>query len=62
MIDELRDLPSVHEEQRTGHWIVSKWQGDEMLTCDQCRNRIYADEDHNYCANCGAKMESEEQA
>lgn len=56
-------LPSVRPQLKTGHWIVDvdKW-GDVITTvngyrCDKC-NAFNTDRD-NFCPNCGAKMEVE---
>lgn len=64
VIDILKALPSVKPQEKTGHWIadVDKW-GDVVTTvngyrCDKC-NAFNTDRD-NFCPNCGAKMESEQ--
>ena len=59
----LADLPSVHAEPKTGHWIVDfdKW-GDVITTvngyrCSECG--MFDVDNDLYCPNCGAKMEGE---
>lgn len=54
----------LEQQPKTGHWIadVEKW-GDVVTTvngyrCDRC-NTFNTDKD-NYCPNCGAKMEVED--
>lgn len=62
--DELAKLPSVTPQPKTGHWILD--ETDNSITCDKCGCLIWANDISNgeayYCSNCGAKMESEEQA
>lgn len=60
-ISEIEKLPSVTLQPKTGHWIadVDRW-GDIVTTvngyrCDKC-NTFNSDKD-NYCPNCGARME-----
>lgn len=64
--ERVRNLPSVKlQEPKTGQWIVydsgnynGKWS---CCFCDNCRNYYTRDwREMNYCPNCGAKMESEE--
>lgn len=58
MIKRIRDLPSAEPERQTGKWI-NTGSGQE---CDQCREIQYGyDTGRNYCANCGAKMEVEDE-
>ena len=55
-------------QQRTGRWeeIKSLWGGKwEMIDnykCSVCGELEVSGNDYKYCPNCGAKMESEEQA
>lgn len=60
----VEDIPSVQPQPKTGHWIpdVDRW-GDIVTTvngyrCSEC-NAFNTDKD-NYCPQCGAKMEVEE--
>jgi hypothetical protein len=54
------ELPSVQPTRPTGHWIVSYPDGARVFKCNQCNK--YADIHHatDYCPNCGAKMQEEE--
>ena len=55
-VDRIMDLPSVEQEQKTGHWILG--------VCDNCGYDWGKDapiaSTPNFCPNCGARMESEE--
>ena len=65
-IEALKQLPSVKQEPKTGHWILD--ETDNSITCDKCGCLIWANDISNgeayYCPNCGARMvepqESEE--
>ena len=52
----------IEQEPKTGHWIFVD-KAHEHAHCSECD---YGDVDlmdgrpHNYCPNCGAKMESED--
>lgn len=41
-------------KQKTGHWILR----DDICKCSNCKD--ISPVLHNYCPNCGAKMESED--
>ena len=65
MVDKrLRQLPSVTPKEKTGHWIVeTDCEGKtRTCTCDNCGYTTgrYTWKNPNYCANCGARMESED--
>ena len=60
IIDE---LPTI-EERKTGRWIdavIPNDNGDLLVqVCDQCNTFFplaYTGGGHNFCPNCGAKME-----
>ena len=49
------------ENQKVGHWTYiknSSINGLKVCECSNCNKRTYGS--HNYCSNCGAKMEIEE--
>lgn len=53
-------LEALEQEPKTGHWIKK----GNTLTCPICGavgEDIKSDYCFNYCPNCGAKMESEEE-
>ena len=69
MRDDIKALPPVSLQQRTGQWIhakVGKLFPSNDFMCSECRNILDFDGvncgrgDANYCPNCGAKMEVEE--
>lgn len=51
--EELKKVPSVQPEQKTGQWIPNKHT--DTVLCSQC-GKCNGDE-YNYCPHCGAKME-----
>ena len=62
MIENIKALPSVEPERKTGKWIEHKrveetYQGYLVSNyeCDQCHEWVM--NQSNYCPNCGAKME-----
>ena len=58
--DNLRRLPSVTPQQRTGHWIKPKGKikpfGDDTVQCDMCGFFTDVDCYYNFCPNCGCMM------
>ena len=52
----VRMLTSVTPEQRTGRWVRRTGMTERCSECDFMGASFY-----NFCPNCGAKMESEEQ-
>lgn len=64
--ERLEKLPPVKPQEKTGHWIKQeRW--DENIDglnmwgnwrkCSECSHRIQYFDHHNYCPNCGAKMD-----
>lgn len=58
------EIIKEYEEPKTGRWIVYKdCEGKtRRCVCDRCGYKTgeYTWKNPNFCANCGAKMESEE--
>jgi len=58
----VKNFPPVTPQSKTGHWIFVD-KVNEHAHCSECD---YGNVDlldgrpHNYCPNCGAKMESED--
>lgn len=59
-IEEIKKLPPVNpQEPKTGHWIRMK--AYEKWECSECSTVFrFTFKEHNYCPNCGARMESED--
>ena len=58
----IKALPSVTAEPKTGHWIDIMVGDMPAQACDQCNTfypLAYTGGGHNYCPNCGAKMQIE---
>lgn len=56
----LRGMPPVTPQQKTGHWNrVTDNAGYWVWECDKCgwQQRFHT----NYCPDCGAKMQEEEE-
>ena len=49
------------QEPKTGHWIVHPKGIYAHLMCDKCLSSAPYDCKTNYCPNCGAKMECEDE-
>lgn len=53
-------------EPKRGEWQKFNYSDGDVMECTNCgyrdwRDRWLEDEVHNYCPNCGARMESDEQ-
>ena len=54
--------PSVTPQPKIGHWLDIMVGDMPAQACDRCNTfypLAYIGGGHNYCPNCGAKMESE---
>ena len=59
LVKELEALPPVTPTRKSGlHWIERFNNEDKWLECPYCHKD--SDNAYNYCPNCGAEMESEE--
>lgn len=55
------DLPSVTPVRKKGHWIFVD-KAHEHAHCSECgygNVDLFNGKPHNYCPNCGAKMDEE---
>ena len=59
-IEALKTLSSVHPKPKVGQWIVHPKGIYAHLVCDKCLSNAPYDCRINYCPNCGAKMEVEQ--
>ena len=50
--EELRKLPAVKPERKTGRWIDDN--------CSECGQYVYHGDARNFCPNCGADMRGEQ--
>ena len=53
--EELKRVPSVQPEQKTGQWIPNRHT--DAVLCSECK-KCFGDES-KFCPNCGAKMRME---
>lgn len=58
-LDSINLAIKALEERPTGEWIENydSQDGFSWLTCSLCMTKAY--EGYNYCPNCGARMEAE---
>ena len=52
---KVQKLPSVNP-QKTGHWIIEKWNNKEHYSCSSCQHVVDYEPCYHYCPYCGAKM------
>lgn len=63
--EELKKVPSVQPEQKTGRWIEIETDNYDTWRCSECDEYfcLYEgtpqDNEYYYCPNCGAKMRME---
>lgn len=58
-IDFIKRIPSVMSKKKVGKWLIVL-NDYEHYICNQCGKWINKQEANNYCPNCGAKMEVDE--
>jgi hypothetical protein len=61
LVEALEKGIEALENQKIGHWTYiknSSVNGLKICECSNCNKKTYGS--HNYCPNCGAKMEIEE--
>ena len=59
-VEDIQKLPSVTPAPKMGRWIMD-WKL-ERRTCNICKKEYrWSFSPHNYCPNCGAKMEGVEE-
>lgn len=60
IVEDIKKLPSVQPEQRTGTWKIvdvlhGEWEGTKKYACDKCGEKVGVFKS-NYCPNCGRRM------
>lgn len=62
-------LPSVKQEQKTGHWIEEDmFDGDMAYRCSECNELFWLesgtpkDNEYNFCPKCGADMRADKES
>lgn len=55
MRDDIKTLPSVKPQERTGHWIEKDYlRSGIVYSCSKCGSFVH--EKTNFCPDCGANM------
>lgn len=59
--DEALDMAikALEQKEKIGHWIVHPKDIFANLVCDKCLSNAPYNYPTNYCPNCGARMEVE---
>ena len=52
-------IEALEQQPKRGYWLEAKEEDPCWYRCSEC-GRLY-DLDENYCPNCGARMEGDEQ-
>lgn len=70
-MDAIKNLPSAQPERKRGKWIYGEDEyGIDGYRCDKCgffvpwdyvHNFINYIDDYNFCPNCGARMEEDDE-
>ena len=65
----INELPSVHAEPRTGHWIFEEGDGETCVdgyVCSACNKSFHTHvpyfAEYEFCPHCGADMRESEDA
>ena len=62
VIEVIKSIPAADAKPVVrGLWIYFNCAGNELYQCSECFHWIDAKTDRNYCPNCGAKMEIEDE-
>lgn len=63
--DQIKDLPTVQPERKTGRWIDEGFYADghgaHAFRCSECGGHIIEYDADPFCRWCGADMREEEQ-
>lgn len=60
---ELKALPPVNPQAKTGHWIEHERNGIAHIECSECSSWFLRSHlvRNSYCPNCGTKMQEVEE-
>lgn len=59
----IQNAPTIEAERiRHGHWEHGKDVFGMYYQCSECGDQYHVGYEFNYCPNCGARMDEEEQA
>lgn len=53
------NFEALQQEPKRGEWLDAREEDPCWYICSECKRMV--DDDSNYCPNCGARMESDEQ-
>lgn len=56
--EELKRVPNIQSKQKTGQWLINS--DGYYPYCSICKNEPQGRIMTDYCPNCGAKMEADE--
>lgn len=65
-VHAIEQLPSAQPERKKGRWIWKGEEGDSRFMCSVCKSKEYVPTCNGvpsiweFCPNCGARMEGEE--
>ena len=60
IIEDLTKFPTADvAEVRHGRWLCVDTDTEQFFLCNRCKKKEYWES--NYCPNCGAKMDKEEE-
>lgn len=62
-VEDIEELPSVTPQPKMGKWIFVD-ESKEHAHCSECdygNVDLFDGRPHNYCPNCGARMETQEE-
>ena len=53
---DIKKMPPVTPQPKTGHWIVEIWNNREHHTCSECNHVVDYEPCYHYCPFCGARI------
>lgn len=57
-VGEIKQLPPIQSERKTGQWIQLTCDSAEWWYCSECNGRVQMNPwaKYNYCPNCGIRI------